>query len=583
MEEPCLNPDCNSVGAEHPNCQCYGGMAKGGIVTHEKGCPYYKGGEVDSGFSIAEDNDTHYTIKHPKGDVLKIAKAGLSKDLLSKIQTFKKGGQVQSVESKFKEATEGSQPEMTLASTDKTPPVVVNVGATTPQQDPSATLDSSSIPGQNQQALTPQQPTESVGPQASKLPNAEQAYNTGIANVKAGAANEAAAQTAIAKEATLAHEKEVQSLADIQTKFQNTYDHVSSEQTKLAQEIQNGKVDFNRLWRDAGTGNKILAGIGIALSGMGSGLTGQPNLALKVINDAIDRDIAQQKEELGKKKTALSSYNEILQNADHAAQVLKSVSQAAVMAQINKITSSQGGTLAKAKQQLLLGEMIPKMEAEKFNYAVNRAKWEYDEDQASQQAAAQKQIQNAPENMKEYDLGRTGEVNMRKLNHLVLSGIINPEEAGKVRQEAQDYQDAQKEKAGIIEDLSQMKDAITQNREIISKNKSIKGPLIGMDPLTINKAMEFAGSLPLIGHAVEKLESPTEIGNQYSSAKARALLRVSRVLGKRMTPDVMKQVEKTLYERGDSDEELKRKTEALTKILDSNTPTINLEGRGLLK
>jgi len=51
-EMPCKNPNCHSYGQPHPNCQCYGGMAKGGDVTHfcsearmhEKGCKYYADG-----------------------------------------------------------------------------------------------------------------------------------------------------------------------------------------------------------------------------------------------------------------------------------------------------------------------------------------------------------------------------------------------------------------------------------------------------------------------------------------------------------------------------------------------------------
>ena len=49
---PCLNPNCGSHGAAHPNCRCYGGMADGGEVIHfcdtdqphEKTCHYYAEG-----------------------------------------------------------------------------------------------------------------------------------------------------------------------------------------------------------------------------------------------------------------------------------------------------------------------------------------------------------------------------------------------------------------------------------------------------------------------------------------------------------------------------------------------------------
>lgn len=52
---PCLNPNCKSQGRPHPNCKCYGTLAKGGQVSnfcdskrsHEKTCEYFaEGGDV---------------------------------------------------------------------------------------------------------------------------------------------------------------------------------------------------------------------------------------------------------------------------------------------------------------------------------------------------------------------------------------------------------------------------------------------------------------------------------------------------------------------------------------------------------
>lgn len=52
---PCLNPNCSSHGAPHPNCRCYGNMAKGGLAdffcstnqAHEPSCQYFaQGGQV---------------------------------------------------------------------------------------------------------------------------------------------------------------------------------------------------------------------------------------------------------------------------------------------------------------------------------------------------------------------------------------------------------------------------------------------------------------------------------------------------------------------------------------------------------
>lgn len=58
VQGPCKNPSCKSHGQAHPNCRCYGGMAKGGKVEHfcskdnkhHESCKYYAdGGDVPMG------------------------------------------------------------------------------------------------------------------------------------------------------------------------------------------------------------------------------------------------------------------------------------------------------------------------------------------------------------------------------------------------------------------------------------------------------------------------------------------------------------------------------------------------------
>jgi len=77
---------------------------------------------------------------------------------------------------------------------------------------------------------------------------------------------------------------------------------------RMFEDVKNAKIDPNRFLESRDTGQKILAGIGMLFSGMGSGLTGQPNMAMDVINRAIDRDIDAQKFNIHKNQNALSWY-----------------------------------------------------------------------------------------------------------------------------------------------------------------------------------------------------------------------------------------------------------------------------------
>jgi hypothetical protein len=76
----------------------------------------------------------------------------------------------------------------------------------------------------------------------------------------------------------------------------------------MERDLLDAKVNPNQFFESKDTGQKILAGIGMLFSGIGSGLTGKPNLAMDVINRAIDRDIDAQKFNINKKQNYLSYY-----------------------------------------------------------------------------------------------------------------------------------------------------------------------------------------------------------------------------------------------------------------------------------
>lgn len=85
-------------------------------------------------------------------------------------------------------------------------------------------------------------------------------------------------------------------------------DQKMAEYDALVQEEANTKLDSNRFWTRLDTGNRILAGVSLALGALGQALTqGKSNMALDVIDKAIDRDIDEQKfniDQLGKKKSS---------------------------------------------------------------------------------------------------------------------------------------------------------------------------------------------------------------------------------------------------------------------------------------
>lgn len=80
----------------------------------------------------------------------------------------------------------------------------------------------------------------------------------------------------------------------------------AAEERQLAEYRKLAGVDENHWWATRSTGQKIAAVIGMALGGFVAGAHGGPNEAARIIEGAIDKDIAAQRERLGKKRAEMA-------------------------------------------------------------------------------------------------------------------------------------------------------------------------------------------------------------------------------------------------------------------------------------
>lgn len=81
---------------------------------------------------------------------------------------------------------------------------------------------------------------------------------------------------------------------------------LKNDHAAAVKELAGMKVDPNKIWANKTTGDKIQVGIGILLGAFGQALTGgKSNYALDVIDQAIDRDIAAQKANIGAKQVVV--------------------------------------------------------------------------------------------------------------------------------------------------------------------------------------------------------------------------------------------------------------------------------------
>lgn len=155
--------------------------------------------------------------------------------------------------------------------------------------------------------------------------------------------------------------------AQMQQNYKSLVDNMNKEIDDFAQQYKNQRLDPNRLYASQSTGDKLLSGIALIISGMGAGLTGQPNLALQVMDKAIDRDIEAQKYNIDKGENLLSlqmkKYGNLMQAEMATKEMMMSQANSKLQQAIENAKSPQIAAQAKAAQaELKLNIMKVRMD-----------------------------------------------------------------------------------------------------------------------------------------------------------------------------------------------------------------------------
>jgi hypothetical protein len=204
---------------------------------------------------------------------------------------------------------------------------------------------------------------EGVGAQPSANPNEPKlgvlgAMENAFKGQKEGMQALADAQSQQAKDTAKANDALVKHMEAAQIQYQKQISAIDADNAKLQKDIQEQKIDPNRLWNNASTAGKISASIGIILGGIGAGLQGSNhNVALDLINKSIDRDIDAQKSELGKKQGLLSMNMQKYHNATAAQAATRLQFLGMAQAQIAKAAATSGSAQAQANAKIAISQI----------------------------------------------------------------------------------------------------------------------------------------------------------------------------------------------------------------------------------
>ncbi len=352
---------------------------------------------------LKEDNES-YHVQHPKGRTLQILKGGLSDqghEQIKKLKGYKDGGKIEVEKEPIVVDLSGDRAP---ASEDLNAPhasqeVAAEKKAGQEQLDAEAAFDKEMQPDlaaqkayinekalqqtSGKEAIQPtngipnipggapapeapinpqisnQTPAAPIAPQPaapgappSPVANLQDAYNQQENAIRAGAKAEADLG---AKQATAYGEYQNQ-LSKLQTP-QQINDAYKAKDDALAKAYENQTIDPNRFWNNQSTGSKIGAGIGILLSGIGSGITGKENMAMENINKAIANDIDSQKNQQGKTKTLWEMNQKALGNDMAANLATQNQLLTGVQAKLQIAAAQAMGPLAQAKAQQAIADV----------------------------------------------------------------------------------------------------------------------------------------------------------------------------------------------------------------------------------
>jgi hypothetical protein len=273
---PCQNPNCKSHGRPHPNCRCYMGMAEGGKAEHYcskprkhgSECPYYAEGGQASTFAD-DSSDLLNEIAPAQSDSYNsISKKDNAKQLLDDLELSAKGGPDFRSMQGIKELKRYSDQEP--------------ASARSPAQDKSDNalevepIEEGSEDVQPQQANPPVTPNPPAGPEDASEPPPEAGPQPPTANAQPPATG---AQSVAAQAQSLNNFLDQSNTA---TQNDLTMGHIQPE-------------TMSSLFAKNDTAGKIGTIFGLMLSGAGSGISGQRNALLDLMQKQIDNDLEAQK------------------------------------------------------------------------------------------------------------------------------------------------------------------------------------------------------------------------------------------------------------------------------------------------
>lgn len=241
-------------------------------------------------------------------------------------------------------APEGIQAPSASSAAEEAPYAPAATSSMTPEQ-----FAASQAPPVAQAAMSPlgqqaaQPPQEAAAapqsqPAAPAAPgmDAQSMLSSALSEGEQGLRMEQQAQSKLAKAQAAALNTNAIDQKTIADDFRRKQLEINGEIESVMKDYKAGHINPNQVWENKSVPSKIGTIIGILASGLGAAAAGQENMAMKVLNNEIDRDIEAQKANMSNKGNILNALSNKLGNLNAGAMMLKSIKLGVAEAEMQK-------------------------------------------------------------------------------------------------------------------------------------------------------------------------------------------------------------------------------------------------------
>lgn len=221
-------------------------------------------------------------------------------------------------------------------------------------------------PGGPELASAPAQdiPALPAAPGAQQMPGTVPAggalsdYQKGINQQISGIRNEAKAIGESAQRQQAIYDERVEAAKQLQTQYQQQLQDLNVERENIIADIKANKINPNQYMESMNSKQRTSTMIGLLLSGAGSGLSHQNNLAMDFLQKQIDRDINAQIKNMDSRNNLLSANMQQFGNLRDAINMTRINMQDIIVNQIASEAARSSYPLAQAKAEQAIGAIM---------------------------------------------------------------------------------------------------------------------------------------------------------------------------------------------------------------------------------